>query len=166
MGATATLKTDSRSYSLWSLSWPIFIELFLATLLGTVDTLMVSRVSDDAVAVVGLSNQLFNGLNTLFMTITGGAGILVAQKLGSRKPEEARTIGIIAAKFTAGIGLCISAALCLLPDQVARLIQMPEELLPLAAAISPWPAAASRRSPCPRRSAPSFATPATRGARC
>lgn len=131
MGATATGRTGLRSYSLWSLSWPIFIELFLATLLGTVDTLMVSKVSDDAVAVVGLSNQLFNGLNTLFMTITGGAGILVAQKLGSKKPEEARTIGILAAKVTGCIGLGISALLFLLPDPISRLIQMPEELLPL-----------------------------------
>ncbi|QHW31564.1 MATE family efflux transporter [Paenibacillus rhizovicinus] len=132
MGASALDRNGLRSYSLWSLSWPIFIELFLATLLGTVDTLMVSRVSDDAVAVVGLSNQLFNGLNTLFMTITGGAGILVAQKLGSRNPEDARTIGIIAAKVTGCIGLGISALLFLLPDQIARLIQTPEELLPLA----------------------------------
>ncbi|MBM7568920.1 MATE family efflux transporter [Paenibacillus sacheonensis] len=131
MGASANDKTAFQSYSLWSLSWPIFIELFLATLLGTVDTLMVSRVSDDAVAVVGLSNQLFNGVNTLFVTITGGAGILVAQKLGSRKPEEARTISIIAAKFAICIGLVISAVLFLFPDQIARIIQMPEELLPL-----------------------------------
>ncbi|NBD27539.1 MATE family efflux transporter [Paenibacillus glycinis] len=132
MNAASDRKRELRSYSLWSLSWPIFIELFLATLLGTVDTLMVSRVSDDAVAVVGLSNQLFNGLNTLFMTITGGAGILVAQKLGSRRPEEARTIAVIAAKVTAIIGIGISALLFLLPDQIARLIQTPEELLPLA----------------------------------
>lgn len=132
MQATANARKELGSFSLWSLAWPIFIELFLATLLGTVDTLMVSKVSDDAVAVVGLSNQLFNGLNTLFMTITGGAGILVAQKLGSRKREDARTVGILAVKVTGCIGLGISALLFLLPDQIARFIQMPEELLPLA----------------------------------
>lgn len=67
-------------FSLWLLAWPIFIELFLQILLGTVDTLMVSRISDNAVAVVGFSNQLFNALTTLFATIASGAGIVIAQK--------------------------------------------------------------------------------------
>ena len=44
---------------------------------------MVSRISDDAVAVVGFSNQLFQAMTTLFMTVASGAGILIAQKLGS-----------------------------------------------------------------------------------
>lgn len=56
---------ERQGFGLWVLAWPIFIEVFLQTLLGTVDTLMVSRISDDAVAVVGISNQLFGALTTL-----------------------------------------------------------------------------------------------------
>ena len=81
-----------KKYTLWALAWPVFVEVLLQTMLGTVDTVMVSRISDDAVAVVGFANQLFNALNTLFMTIAGGAGILIAQRIGAKRAGDARSI--------------------------------------------------------------------------
>lgn len=125
-------KQSPNSFSLWILAWPIFIEQFLQFLLGAVDTLMVSHLSDDAVAVVGFSNQLFNALTTLFVTIASGAGILIAQKLGSSKEEEARSVGIIAFKATLVIGALLSLLLIAVPGPIARVLQLPEELVPLA----------------------------------
>ncbi|OXM14901.1 MATE family efflux transporter [Paenibacillus herberti] len=122
----------NRNYSLWALSWPIFIELFLQFLLGAADTFMVSEISDDAVAVVGFSQQLFNALTVLFTVIASGAGILIAQKLGARKEEDARTISIIALKATVLIGAVLSVVLVVFPEPIARVLQMPESLLPLA----------------------------------
>lgn len=123
---------EKDKFTLWALSWPIFIELFLQFLLGAVDTLMVSRISDDAVAVVGFSNQLFNALTTLFATVAGGAGILIAQKLGSDREEDARTVAIISLKVTALIGALLSVLLISVPGPIAQMLQMPDELLPLA----------------------------------
>ena len=37
---------------------PVFIEIALVMLLGAVDTVMLSRYSDNSVAAVGLDNQL------------------------------------------------------------------------------------------------------------
>lgn len=126
------LNTKDTNISLWVLVWPIFIELFLQFLLGTVDTLMVSKISDDAVAVVGFSNQLFNALTTLFVTISSGAGILVAQKLGSKREEQARTIAIMSFTVTGAIGILISLMLYFIPSTIAGWLQMPERLLPMA----------------------------------
>lgn len=126
------MKTTKRKMTLWLLAWPIFIEQFLQFLLGAADTLMVSRISDDAVAVVGFSNQLFFALQTLFMTIASGAGILIAQKLGSKKREEARVLGIMAVSVSAAIGLLLSVILYWKPVEIAQLLNMPENLLPLA----------------------------------
>ncbi|MCI3920390.1 MATE family efflux transporter [Paenibacillus sp. TRM 82003] len=123
---------NKRAFTLWALAWPIFIELFLQFLLGAADTLMVSKISDDAVAVVGFSNQLFHALMTLFMTITSGAGILVAQRLGARKEADARKIAIMAVNVTTLIGLGLSVVLALFPVTFARWFQLPEELFPLA----------------------------------
>jgi putative MATE family efflux protein len=126
------MTTDKNKFTLWLLAWPIFIELFLQLMLGAADTLMVSRISDDAVAVVGFSNQLFNALMTLFMIIASGSGILIAQKLGSSRQEDARTIAIMSVKVSAIIGLCLSLLLCLIPLKIASLLQLPVNLLPLA----------------------------------
>jgi putative MATE family efflux protein len=126
------VNSEKNKYTLWMLAWPIFIELFLQTLLGTVDTWMVSHISDDAVAVVGLSNQLFNALTTLFMTVAGGAGILIAQRIGAKREEEARTIAVMAVKASTLIGLMISILLCAQPRAIARLLHLPDDLLPLS----------------------------------
>ncbi|WP_036709029.1 MATE family efflux transporter [Paenibacillus pinihumi] len=125
-------KKEKNKFSLWLLAWPIFIELFLQFLLGTVDTLMVSRISDNAVAVVGISNQLFNALTTLFATVASGAGIVIAQKLGSRREDDARTVAIIAFKVTALIGLGLSVLLAVAPRPIAVMLQLSPDLLPLA----------------------------------
>lgn len=121
-----------KKFTLWALAWPIFLEILLQTLLGSVDTVMVSRVSDDAVAVVGFANQLFNALNTLFITIASGAGILIAQRLGSKRTEEARSIAIMAVTISTSIGLVISAMLFLFPRPIASMLNLSDELLPLS----------------------------------
>lgn len=123
---------EKDKFTLWLLAWPIFIEVFLQFLLGTVDTLMVSRISDQAVAVVGFSNQLFNALTTLFATVASGAGIVIAQKIGSRKEEDARTVAIIALKATTVIGAVLSIILILFPRAIAQMLNLPAELLSLA----------------------------------
>lgn len=126
------LDKEKSKFALWVLVWPIFIEVFLQFLLGAVDTLMVSRISDDAVAVVGFSNQLFQAMTTLFMTVASGAGILIAQKLGSRKSHDARKIAIMALSVSTLIGVVLSVVLYMLPTQIASVLQLPERLLPLA----------------------------------
>jgi len=126
------MKPLDKKFTLWALAWPVFIEVLLQTMLGTVDTVMVSRISDDAVAVVGFANQLFNALTTLFMTIASGAGILVAQRIGAGRREDARTIGIMAISVSTAIGLAISALLFTQARPIARLLHLSEELLPLS----------------------------------
>ncbi len=131
-GRVHLVKPKAGNVGLWMLAWPIFIEIFLQTLLGTVDTVMVSRISDDAVAVVGISNQLFGALITLFTTFAGGAGILVAQRLGSGRQEDARTIAIMGVTASSVLGLAVSIILFLFADPIARSLHISGELIPLA----------------------------------
>ncbi|MDQ0193736.1 MATE family efflux transporter [Paenibacillus wynnii] len=126
------MKQHAGEFGLWMLAWPIFIEIFLQTLLGTVDTIMVSRISDDAVAVVGISNQLFGALTTLFTTFAGGAGILIAQRMGSRRIEDARTLAIMGVTASSLLGVIVSIFLFLYSNPIARMLNISEELLPLS----------------------------------
>ncbi|WP_308638868.1 MATE family efflux transporter [Paenibacillus silvisoli] len=117
---------------IWSLTWPIMIEMMLQFMLGTADTLMVSRISDDAVAVVGISNMFFNAVIILFTLVTSGAGILIAQKLGAGKQGDARKIGIMSVSITAIIGVIISALLIYGTPFFAAALQVPLNLRDLS----------------------------------
>lgn len=123
---------ERQGFGLWVLAWPIFIEVFLQTLLGTVDTLMVSRISDDAVAVVGISNQLFGALTTLFTTFAGGAGILIAQRMGSKRFSEARTIAIMGVSVSLILGIVVSIILFFYAGPIAGILNISPELLSLS----------------------------------
>ena len=48
------------SLSIWTLSWPIFIEVFLQLLVGNIDQVMMSHYSPQAVAAVANANQILN----------------------------------------------------------------------------------------------------------
>ena len=74
-----------------SLVQPIFVEIALIMLLGVVDTIMLSNMptdtpggSDDAVAAVGVDNQLINLVILIFQFVSIGTGIVCAQYIGSR----------------------------------------------------------------------------------
>ena len=50
------------SLSIWTLSWPIFIEVFLQMLVGNIDQLMMSHYSPQAVAAVA-NEHGYNDIN-------------------------------------------------------------------------------------------------------
>jgi putative MATE family efflux protein len=123
---------EEKNMTLWSLSWPVMIEMFLQFAIGTADTLMVSRISDDAVAVVGFANQFFNAVMILFMLVASGAGILIAQRMGANKVQEARTLATMAIVLTGGLGLFVSIGLYFGANWFTAILQVPIEIRPLA----------------------------------
>lgn len=121
-----------NNMSLWALTWPVMIEMFLQFAIGTADTLMVSRISDDAVAVVGFANQFFNAVLLVFMLVASGAGILIAQRLGANKLQDARILATMAVMLTGGMGVVVSIVIYFGAGWFAEVLQVPQEILPLA----------------------------------
>ncbi|MDF2661891.1 MAG: family efflux transporter, partial [Paenibacillus sp.] len=75
----------TRDIRLFRLTWPIFLELLLFLLMGSVDTFMLSRVSDNAVSAVGAANNIIMIAILVLEVIGNGAAIVVAQYIGSRQ---------------------------------------------------------------------------------
>lgn len=67
------------------LAIPIFIETLLIMMLGAVDTIMLSRYSDNSVAAVGVVNQIVMLAFLVFEVINLGTSVLCSQYLGARK---------------------------------------------------------------------------------
>ncbi len=71
LAARHMTKSPPARLSLIGTAWPIFVEQTLRVLIGTVDTFMVSHVSDGAVAALGVANQVI----VLFMLAFNFIGI-------------------------------------------------------------------------------------------
>ena len=75
---TISLRRDIRSLTL-----PIFIEMLLVALMGATDTFMLSQYADEAVAAVGVANQIITFAFLIFQIINLGTTVLCSQYLGA-----------------------------------------------------------------------------------
>ncbi|WP_251549783.1 MATE family efflux transporter [Neobacillus muris] len=67
---------------LLTITWPIFIELFLQIIMDSTDTIMLSHISDNAVAVVGVANQLVFFCILIFNFVTTGTAVVLIKQKG------------------------------------------------------------------------------------
>ncbi|RUS46675.1 MATE family efflux transporter [Cohnella sp. AR92] len=113
---------------LWSLSWPIGMELLLQFLMGTVDTLMVSRIGDNAASAVGVSNQVIQTAMTLFAVINAGAGAIIARMWGAGEQAKARQTAAIAIKANLIFGVAGGLVLAFGSGAVVGLMGVPAQV--------------------------------------
>ena len=93
------------------LTIPVFIEIALVMLLGAVDTVMLSRYSDNSVAAVGLDNQLMSLVFLVYQFFSMGAAILCAQYIGAGLHK--RLVQVVGMALVANLvfGMVVSALL-------------------------------------------------------
>ena len=118
--------------TLLAIAWPIFIEQTLRILIGTVDTFMVSHVSDGAVAALGVANQFVVLALICFNFIGIGASVVITHHVGANDRAGAEKIVTTAIAVNTWIGLVVSLGTFLFASPLLRLMQLPENLLPYA----------------------------------
>jgi putative MATE family efflux protein len=123
---------DTRKLTLAALAWPIFVEQGLRILIGSVDTLMVSHISDGAVAALGVANQVVVVSVILFNFIGIGSSVVITHHLGAQDRTGADRISRAAIGVNTWIGLAVSVAVAALARPMLELMQLPAPLLQYA----------------------------------
>ncbi|MCD8039342.1 MAG: MATE family efflux transporter [Lachnospiraceae bacterium] len=67
---------------------PIIVEQLLNSLMGTVDTMMVSTVGSEAISAVSLVDSINNLVIQVFSAMAAGAAIICSQYIGSRDVKQ------------------------------------------------------------------------------
>lgn len=94
---------------LFSLTWPIFLETVLFSIIGSVDTLMLAGYADDAVGAVGVANSIMSLFQVISNIITAGTGILCAQYIGAGRTTKEKQPLIMGALLVNGaLGIVFS----------------------------------------------------------
>lgn len=106
---TITLKNPaSAKRYLFMITWPIFIEVFLQILMKLTDVFMLSFVSDQAVAAIGVVNQLMTFMFVLFNFTAMGAGVVVSQYVGANDKDGVKNTIASAITINLVFGLAVS----------------------------------------------------------
>ena len=119
--------SDNRR-QLFHLTWPIFLEAVLFSVIGSVDIMMLSRYADDAVGAVGVVNQILSLFQVISNIITTGTGILCAQYIGAGYGMEKKQPLILGALiFNGALGVAFSLAAVLGADGLLGMMTIPPE---------------------------------------
>jgi putative MATE family efflux protein len=125
-------KKYARSITLFAITWPIFIEMFLQMFMQFADVFMLSNVSDDAVAAIGVVNQIMIFTFVLFNFTAMGAGVVIAQFVGAKKPVDVSATIANAIVTNTLFGLVISGLIVLFRKQLLTLFNLSSELMAYA----------------------------------
>lgn len=123
-----SFKTGVRK-ELTDLTTPIFIEMLLIMMLGAIDTVMLSRHSDNSVAAVGMVNQIVMFAFLVFEVINLGTSVLCSQYIGAgRKKSVVQVVGV-SLLVNIFLGLLISAILHFKAYDLLSLMGLRAELM-------------------------------------
>ena len=111
------------------LTIPVFIEMALVMMLGAVDTVMLSRYSDNSVAAVGLDNQLISLVFLVYQFFSMGAAILCAQYFGAGLRKRLVQVVGIALTVNMILGVAVSALLYLFAEELLQVMGLRPELM-------------------------------------
>ena len=123
------IQQENLKKRLARLAAPIFIETLLIMMLGAVDTVMLSRHSDNSVAAVGVVNQIIMLTFLVFEVINLGTSVLCSQYLGARLHKQVvQVVGVsLLVNFAVGVGISMLLFGCAEP--ILRLMGLGPELM-------------------------------------
>jgi putative MATE family efflux protein len=115
--------------SLFRITWPLFVEQALRMLIGTVDVLMVSHVSDGAVAGLSVANQVIVLFLVAFNFIGIGTSVVVTHHLGAGDRPGADQIAANAIAVNTWLGVAFSTLVYGFAGPMLGLMHVPGPLL-------------------------------------
>lgn len=123
------MKSINLRKELNALVWPILLETLLTFLLGGIDTFMLSQHSDNAVAAVGMDNQILTLIFLLFTIINSGTSVLCAQYLGAGRRDKFQRVGVVALVLNLLLGLLSSLVLYFFAEPILLAMGLRPELM-------------------------------------
>jgi putative MATE family efflux protein len=117
----------SRFYSLlFGLAIPIFFTQLLGSLLGIIDTFMVSSLGDEALAAVGIGSQFMMLLFMIQFGLMSGFGIYIAQYFGAKDFNNISRTYILALSIGLSISLVFLLFAQITPTGIIKIFNLNE----------------------------------------
>lgn len=121
--------TKIKIKSLLTLTIPIFLELLLVTIVGNIDTIMLTKYSKEAVGAVGGMSQILNIQNVIFGFINMATTILCAQYIGARDEQRIKKVISVSIVLNLFLGLILGFTYLIFWEYILVKIKLPVELI-------------------------------------
>ena len=116
------------------LSWPLFLEQILSTLVSFADTAMVGALGVEATASISISNSFVFLFNGVIMALGTGLTAYVARSVGAKDYEAAKAYIRHAIILLFSVGLPIALLTCALHRHIPRWMGAEDKIMDKASA--------------------------------
>ncbi|MCV2463454.1 MATE family efflux transporter [Streptomyces sp. ICN988] len=113
----------------FSLSWPIFLQLTCTYVMGLVDVWTLGRISDDAAGAVGSVSTLVTFVLMMFSFMGQGGSLVYARSLGEGRTTKVQEYYFVALLLHIALGVVVGAMLYVFAEDAARLMGLDGRLL-------------------------------------
>lgn len=123
------MKTREKSKKILKLAIPATVENILQTLVGFVDTLMISRLGLIGVTAVGISNNIFSVYLAVIIAIGIGSSSLISRYLGANEVAKAKQIAIQSTALSIIVGIIFGIFTIVFDEQILNIMGAEREVV-------------------------------------
>lgn len=127
--ALFTVSNELGTVNLFSLAVPMLLEQILNSMIGFINSAVLSGYSDSAVAATGSAATVINMLSLLLTVITTGAGVAISNSIGANDAEGAQKTGLTTVYLCAVIGGALSLLAAVFGGTVMQWMNLEGETL-------------------------------------
>ncbi|GGY60774.1 MATE family efflux transporter [Pseudoduganella albidiflava] len=131
--AAMSFSTTTPRPHIFTLAWPLLVELVLAVAIGVAGTWLASHLSDTAGAAFAFAHNISVTLFLLFRIVGSGVGVVITQSLGAGHREGANRVALASVGASTWIGVVTALVALFGAGPLLELLQTPDDVFPLAA---------------------------------
>lgn len=113
--------------AIWVLAWPIFVQAFLQSLVGLVDTVLAAGVSEAAADAIGGAAYVMWFVGVVVMAIGVGATAVISRAVGGRKLAVANAALGQALLLAIAAGVVVGAIVAAAAGPISSLMSLTPE---------------------------------------
>lgn len=114
------------------LAIPVIVENILQVLLGTTDTFFASRLSEGAIAGIGITNLIMNIYIAFFTAIGVGATAIISRNIGLNNEEKATESVRQAILLTVGISFIVGVISFIFAEPILMILGVDNDVMKYA----------------------------------
>lgn len=115
---TQFIDDEGRKTTLLNLMIPLFLESALRILMGSVNSVIMSRFTQTAAGAIGTASTIINFTSSLFAMISSGVTVIVVQNLGAGNRKRAADAASLSIAFCGLLSLVLGFILSLMSRQL------------------------------------------------
>ena len=124
-----TVSNEVGSVSLLALAIPMLLEQIMSSMVGFINSAVLSGYSESAVAATGSATTVINMFSLLQNIIATGAGVVICNYIGADNIEGTKKTSYTTVKLCMMFGIAVSVLLSLLSEPLMIVMNLEGEVL-------------------------------------